>query len=79
MILPIEIKKRRRGRNFLNVPFPIGIGRQESIILRKIIKVAGMTKSNLSIGERLAFHIVQTLKGTGALVEDRKEKLQILK
>ena len=79
IVLPLETKKRRRGRNFLSVPFPITQERQEGLVLHKLIKVAKQSKGSLSFGERLSFHIVQTLRGTGHLVQDRQDILRSLK
>jgi len=79
IVLPLETKKRRRGRNFLSVPFPITKERQEGLVLHKLIKIAKQSKGSLSFGERLSFHIVQTLRGTGPLVQDRQETLRTLK
>lgn len=79
IILPLETKKRRRGRNFLNVPFPIIKDRQEGLIIHKLVKVAIKSKGSLSFGERLAFYIIQTLRGTGPIVQDRQDILRALK
>jgi ribosomal protein S7 len=79
LVLPLETKKRRRGRNFLSVPFPVSMERQEGIVLRNLIKVCQQSKGKLTFGERLAFHALQTLRGTGILVQDRSEVLRTLK
>jgi len=80
IILPLTTKKRRRGRNFLNVPFPISIEQQEGLVLHKLIKIAGQSKKDSSsFGERLAFLTVQTLRGTGPIIQERQEVLRSLK
>jgi len=80
VVLPLTTKKRRRGRNFLNVPFPIAKEQQEGLVLHKLTKIAGLSKKgSLSFGERLAFLIIQTLRGTGPLIQERQDILRSLK
>jgi ribosomal protein S7 len=79
LLLPLETKTRRRGRNYLNIPFPVSSKRQVGIVLHKLLKVAKSSKTQQTFGGSLAFHLVQTLRGTGALVQDRVEVLRTLK
>jgi ribosomal protein S7 len=77
--LPLEVKKRRRGRNHLQIPFPISKYRQEGIVLHKLVKGASSKRLNSKFGERLAFHMLQTLRGSGTLVQERSDLLRVLK
>jgi ribosomal protein S7 len=81
LAFPLETKKRRRGRNFLNVPFPVDSNRQESLVLHELIKLAQNKKSKnkKSIGERLAFYISETLRSTGPLIKEHNEAINTIK
>ena len=79
IVLPLETKKRRRGRNFLSIPFPITKERQEGLVLHKFIKIAKNTKSSFSFGNRLALYILGALRNAGPVVQNRQEILRVLK
>jgi len=79
IVLPLEPKKRRRGRNFLSVPFPVTKDRQVNLVLTKFLKIAKDSKSSVTFGERLAFCVLQTLRKAGPILQNRQEILRTLK
>ena len=79
LAFPLETKKRRRGRNHLQIPFPVAKARQHSVVLHKLVKAAINSKGGSSMGKSLALLIMQTLRGSGVLIQDHRDLLRTLK
>jgi len=79
LAFPLVTKKRRRGRNHLQIPFPVAKSRQHGVVLHKLVKAAISSKGGSSMGKSLAALLLQTLRGSGALIQDHRDLLRTLK
>jgi len=58
----VEVKKVRVRRNFHFVPFQITLKRRSYLIIKWLIQAIKTNTKNISISDKLAFEIEQTLK-----------------
>lgn len=72
-IIPIiEVRPRRVGGSVYQIPVEVGLDRGRALAMRWLI-AAAKTRSNKTMGERLAYELLDALEGRGAALKKKAD------